>query len=544
MPVLQRLMFSLVLSALFVLLCHPLSAAANAPGALVSADWLKHNLGKADLLVIDASFPPVHKAGHIPGAVNVNIFGFGGREQSPAEMERLMQSWGIGSGKTVVLYDPGATYLATSLFFDLAYNGFPVAQLAVLDGGFAKWIASGGEVTKETTPAPIPGDFRVTQRREEWRTRLNDMLAASGNPAQHVILDALEPRYYYGASKFFDRAGHLPRAVSLPTADLFNADKTFKSPQELKRILALLGARPEQQLHSYCGGGIAASVPFFAAKFLAGYPHVALYKGSQHEWLRDDRGLPVWTYAEPQLLRDMTWLSGWNDEMMRQFGVARLNIVDVRGDTAYGQGHIPFALNLPIESLRDGWQEPQKFAQLLGSAGIDAAYETVVVAEGGLSARAALAFFALHAIGHPRVSILVDSVDDWGLAGHNIVKTPTAVGPKKHPMDPSIPPTRYVAQPHPSLFANIGEQPAGAFPRIVVATGPTPPAGKAIHLPASEFLATNAVPKPAKEIMTLLSKAGVTRYAEIVLVADDAGDAAIAYVIFKLMGYPDVKVGR
>ena len=39
-----------------------------------------------------------------------------------------------------------------------------------------------------------------------------------------------------------------------------------------------------------------------------------------------------------------------------------------------------------------------------------------------------------------------------------------------------------------------------------------------------------------------LVKAGVPRYAEIISIADDPGEAAANYFILKLMGYPDVKV--
>ena len=56
-------------------------------------------------------------------------------------------------------------------------------------------------------------------------------------------------------------------------------------------MLGYLGIKPEQQVYTHCGGGIAASVPFFAAKFMLDYPKVKLYKESQLEWLRDDRGL-------------------------------------------------------------------------------------------------------------------------------------------------------------------------------------------------------------------------------------------------------------
>ena len=51
---------------------------------------------------------------------------------------------------------------------------------------------------------------------------------------------------------------------------------------------------------------------------------------SQLEWLRDDRGLPFWTYDAPNMTREKTWLSGWNNQMLRMFGASKLSVVDVR----------------------------------------------------------------------------------------------------------------------------------------------------------------------------------------------------------------------
>ena len=97
----------------------------------------------------------------------------------------------------------------------------------------------------------------------------------------------------------------------LPSADLFNPDKTFKSPEELRRILAYLDVRPEQEVHTYCGGGVAASAPFFALKFILGYPKVKLFVESELGWLADERQLPHWTYDAPFLMRDTLWLQAW-----------------------------------------------------------------------------------------------------------------------------------------------------------------------------------------------------------------------------------------
>lgn len=61
------------------------------------------------------------------------------------------------------------------------------------------------------------------------------------------------------------------------------------------------------------------------------------------------------------------------------------------------------------------------------------------------------------------------------------------------------------------------------------------------HLPYTSLLNADGTPKAAKEIWSLLAKASVPRYAEIVTVADDPGEAAANYYILKLMGFADVK---
>jgi thiosulfate/3-mercaptopyruvate sulfurtransferase len=128
--------------------------------ALVDVGWLQKNLGRADLVLLDASMPPMYAAGHIPGAVGASVFGYGATEQTPAQMQQLFQSWGVSAGKRVVVYDQGGSFFATRLFFDLYHHGFPTDRLFVLDGGLAKWRAAGGAVTTEAAAAPPAGDFK------------------------------------------------------------------------------------------------------------------------------------------------------------------------------------------------------------------------------------------------------------------------------------------------------------------------------------------------------------------------------------------------
>jgi thiosulfate/3-mercaptopyruvate sulfurtransferase len=521
--------------------------AATAAASLVSVEWLQKSLANSDVLLIDASPARLYAAKHIPGASSVDLYGYGSPHTvTLPQMEQRMQAWGVSPGRKIVIYDEGASMTATWLFFELHYHGVPAADLAILDGGLAKWQAAGGAVTKDPTPPPPKGSFRVSEVREDHRVRLAEFVSASGDPARHALVEALEPSSHFGATKFFDRAGHVPNAIMLPVSDFFNADKTFKPASEIRRIAAYHGIRPEQRIHSHCGGGIAATVPYFAFRFLSGFPDVKLYKESQLEWLRDERGLPFWTYDAPFLKRDAAWLNGWGSRMTRMYGVAQLSVVDVRPSEAYKQNHVPFALSIPADVFRRHLRELSKLADVLGPAGVDPAHEVVIVSDGGLNASSALAFVMLEKLGQRKVSVLMDSVDDWGLRGFPLTKEATAVGPKKSPMDLSIAPVTFAAAVRNGVVVHDARVGDALYPKVFVASGGKVPDqaqdGKVVHVPYTALLAADGTPKAAHDIWMVLDKAGVPRYAEIIVYADDPGEAAINYFVLRLMGYPDVKL--
>ena len=525
-------------------LAGPASAEADRRGPLVNVEWLKRHL--ADVLLLDASVTPQHVAGHIPGAVSADLYRYGTAEPARSVMQQRLQSWGLSPGRQIVVYDQGGDMMATRLFFDLYYNGVPASDLAILDGGLEKWRAAGGAVTQAPTPAPTAGNFQIGTTREHVRVRLPEFLVASGDSAGHALIDALEPDNYFGAQQFFDRAGHVPNALLMPSSSFFNADKTFKSPDEIRRWARYLGIQPGQVVLSHCGGGVAASVPWFALQFLASQAKVKLYLESQREWLRDERGLPFWTYAAPQLRRDSGWLNGWNGPMLRRFDVSQLNIVDVRAPAASALGHVPYALSLPAADIRSTLGQPQQLAERLGPAGVNPAHEVVLMANGGLTPDAALAFLAFEQLGHRKVSLLLDSVDDWGLRGYDLSKTPTLVGTPTAPGDRAVAATSYTASPRADLWVNETGAGHGDYPRVYVASGRGPssrqPVGTVLQLPYPLLLTADGLPKPAAELWQLIEKAGVPRQAEVVLFADDPAEAAVNYYLFRLMGWPDLKV--
>ena len=110
-------------------------------GHLVSVEWLKN--ARENVLLLDTSPAQEYASKHIPGAVSVNVYAFAGRDLPVPQLEQMMQTWGISAGKKIVIYDQGASILATTLFFELHYHGVPVDDLLILNGGVAKWEAVG-----------------------------------------------------------------------------------------------------------------------------------------------------------------------------------------------------------------------------------------------------------------------------------------------------------------------------------------------------------------------------------------------------------------
>jgi 3-mercaptopyruvate sulfurtransferase SseA len=537
---------TLIVLAVCLMLVKPLSAQEGIKGNIVTVSWLEKNLKNSNVLILDASPGQIYSVMHIPGAVSYDIYSYGVSEMPVAEIEKRYQSWGISSGKKIVMYDQGGNIMATRLFFSLYYYGFPAKDLLILDGGLSKWQETGLPVTKEITPVVNKGTFIITKIKEDAKAELPEFLTASGDTRNNVLLEALDPDWHFGGLSFFSRIGHIPNAIMLPTIDFYKPDKTFKSAGEIKKMLTYLSITPEQHIYTHCGGGIAASVPFFVLKFLLGYPDVKLYPGSQLEWVSDQRELPLWTYDAPYLLRETQWLQFWGGQRARMYGISNVTLVDVRPAAEFNEGHVPFAVNIPADVFKSNITNPDKLSEILGQAGVNISHEAVVISGKGITKDAAFAFLMLDKLGQNKISILHDSHEKWVDLGFKLTKDTTIVSAQKIPNVISILSTDYPGNFRKDVIIADPKGTRGLYPKVFIASGKNVPAnaqdGKIVHVPYTDLLNSEGTPKAAKDIWKILSAAGVPRYAELVCYSDDPGEAAVNYFILKLMGYPSIRV--
>jgi 3-mercaptopyruvate sulfurtransferase SseA len=151
---------------------------------------------------------------------------------------------------------------------------------------------AGLPVARDPTPSTNKGSFKITKLEEDVRARLPDFLTASGDTAGNALLEALDANWHFGEVSVFDRSGHIPNGILLPANDFYNPDNTFKSVEEISKMLNYMGVKPDKQIYTYCGGGVNATVPFFAIKFILNYPKVKVFKELEMGWLQDERRLP------------------------------------------------------------------------------------------------------------------------------------------------------------------------------------------------------------------------------------------------------------
>jgi thiosulfate/3-mercaptopyruvate sulfurtransferase len=267
---------------------------------LVTTDWLAKELGASDLRIVDATkFMPdagrnpaaEYEAGHIPGAVFMDLAELTDASSPidnmlpPAEkFASRMQSLGLGDGSRVVLYDDSPLKSAARAWWMLTIFG--AHEVAILDGGIAKWKAEGRplETGKE---ALRHRHFTVWKDDKDVRTKA-DMLANLHSKEEQVV-DARPADRFSGETpdpRGNAASGHIPGSVNIPHSSFFNADGTWKNSDEIKTIFKDAGVDLSKPLVTTCGSGMTAAVVSFAAA-LAGAEKTALYDGSWAEWGAD-----------------------------------------------------------------------------------------------------------------------------------------------------------------------------------------------------------------------------------------------------------------
>jgi thiosulfate/3-mercaptopyruvate sulfurtransferase len=267
----------------------------NQARAVAQPDWLEQNIDNPKVRIIEVSTEPgVYERGHIKNSVkfvwHTDLVDTVNRDIiSQANFTALAQKAGISDDTTVVLYGDKNNWFAA--WGAWIFNVYGQKDVRVLDGGRVKWEKDGRALTT-AVPTFKAGNFNASAPDKNLRANINkDVLPAAKKVKTAALIDIRSADEYNGKifapagfQELAVRAGHIPGAINVPWGLNVNADGTFKTVAELKKLYADKGITGSDQIITYCRIGERSSLTWFVLSEILGFQKVKNYDGSWTEY--------------------------------------------------------------------------------------------------------------------------------------------------------------------------------------------------------------------------------------------------------------------
>src|SRR6266516_8163260 len=153
------------------------------PETLVETDWVKANLGKPGIKLVEIDVDTkAYDAGHIPGAV-----GFNWQTQLQDQVrrdiigkdafEKLVGGAGISPKDTVILYGDNNNWFAAYGFW--LYKIYGHNNVRLMNGGRVKWLNEKDKPLTTDKPNVTPVPYKVTSKDLDLRAFVPQVFEAS-----------------------------------------------------------------------------------------------------------------------------------------------------------------------------------------------------------------------------------------------------------------------------------------------------------------------------------------------------------------------------
>jgi thiosulfate/3-mercaptopyruvate sulfurtransferase len=280
-----------------------LATTALAAEPLVDVAWLKANIGKEGLAIVDLQPNPDFLRAHIPGAANTDFAKSGWREERadkvpdmlPTKLDKLathIGALGVDNSSQVVLVAPGTSHAdmgwATRIYWTFKVLGHD--QVSILNGGMAAWLKdkanpleSGASKVAAKSFAPNPNLDMVATVDEVRKAAEKGVLLVDNRPEDQYAGINRNPKA--------TENGTLTGARNLPAGwTTENGGGVFRAKGQLEKLFKVANVPTTGEQINFCNTGHLASIGWFVSSELVGNKKAKLYDGSMVEWTMTKAG--------------------------------------------------------------------------------------------------------------------------------------------------------------------------------------------------------------------------------------------------------------
>ncbi len=406
------------------------------PRLLTSPAELARRLDEPWLRVIDARPAAEYAAGHVPGARSWPVAELRDaatqRRKPAAEWALQLSQLGITRTANIIVYDDPQRSQGAAGYLFWALEALGCAQVALLDGGWPRWLAAGQRTaTYPTTTGHIAFDAAP----DKLAALTQQQVRQSLGQRDFVLVDARADEEFLGwPTSGQPRGGHLAGAVHVPWEWNLAADGTLRPADELKALWAARGVTPDKEVALYSNAGTRAGFGYFALRLL-GYPRVALYEGGVNEWSNADAAaFPLKSAPRYATIVSAAWVkavqdfhtSGTNAPRPPSYQNNHAVVLETSWGVLsaaldYNRGHVPGALHLDTDEFENGYprwhlKPLAELQQVIGRYGITP--ETTVIVYSQQTIAAARIWWVLNYAGVKDVRIFNGGYSAWQMAGY------------------------------------------------------------------------------------------------------------------------------
>ena len=266
---------------------------------LVEIDWLKKNLRKKEIKIIDATWHmpsselnafEIFKEKHIPNSLFIDLEEISDPNSNlphmmPSEehFSKKISSLGIKNSDYLIIYDMYGMFSAARIWF--MFKVFGHKKISILNGGFPAWIESNNEISNQVEK--INKTIYKASLDKSLLVDYKDILKNITNNKYQVI-DARSPERFSGTNEEPRpdiKSGHIPKSKNLFFNDLIDQNtKKFIEKKEIENLLKKSDIDKNKDIICTCGSGVTACILKFAIELINEKKNIKIYDGSWSEW--------------------------------------------------------------------------------------------------------------------------------------------------------------------------------------------------------------------------------------------------------------------